>query len=142
MKKKQLDKPIVTIAIDYAANTFTKDFLDTCSDSWYFDALDWFEYTYYVNEAQVDEFREKIQYQFDRLYIKHYGKRDDYYRLKGIIKDLNGLYSEVEDIIQRGTLTPHCITLNDTLHKLTNMQFSLGLVTSSVNRQYKFEDER
>ena len=33
-------KPIVTIAREYAERTFTREFLETTTDSWYFDALD------------------------------------------------------------------------------------------------------
>lgn len=140
MKKKKIDKPIVNIAMEYAEKTFTKEFLDTCTDSWYFDALDWFEYTYKTTEAQRNEFSEKIQYQFERYYLKEYGKRDDYYHVKGIIRELGELHSRVEEILKHGTLQPHGITLKDTMKKLTNMQFALGLVVSAVNRKYKFDD--
>jgi len=137
-------KPIVNIAREYAERVFTKEFLDSTSDSWYFDALDWFEYTYKVepdsNEAK--EFSEKIQYQFDRHYIMHFGKRDDYYYLKDIIRDMKDMHEKLEIILKHGTLTGHGTTIKDAMKKLTMMQFSLGLVTSSVNRKYNFEKQK
>jgi hypothetical protein len=141
MKKKQITQPIVNIAREYAEKTFTKEFLETCTDSWYFDALDWFEYTYKTTNAQRNEFSGKIQYQFNRYYIRVFGKRDDYYHLKGVITDLKKLHQQIEGILANGTMKPHGITLQDTLKKLTNMQFSLGLVVSAVNRKYKFEEK-
>ena len=137
-------KPIVNIAREYAEKTFTKEFLDSTSDSWYFDAIDWFEHTYKVkpDSPESNEFAQKIQYQFDRYYTMHFGKRDDYYRLNGIIHDMESMHSQLTDILKRGTLSPHGITIKDCMRKLTNMQFSLGLVRSSLNRQYNFDENK
>ena len=137
-------KPIVNIAREYAERVFTKEFLDSTSDSWYFDALDWFEYTYKVepDSKEAKEFSEKIQYQFDRHYIMRFGKRDDYYYLKGIIRDMKDMHEKLEIILKHGTLTGHGTTIKDAMKKLTMMQFSLGLVTSAVNRKYNFEKDK
>lgn len=136
-------KSIVNIAREYAEKTFTKEFLETATDSWYFDALDWFEYTYKVtpDSQESNEFSEKIQYQFDRYYTMHFGKRDDYYYLKGIISDMKEMHDKLEEILKRGTVQPHGVTLKGCMKKLNNMQFSLGLVRSSLNRQYSFEED-
>ena len=136
-------KPIVNIAREYAEKTFTKEFLDSTSDSWYFDAIDWFEYTYKVkpDSPESNEFAEKIQYQFDRYYTMHFGKRDDYYHIKGIIRDMESMHTQLTDILRRGTLAPHGITIKDCMRKLTNMQFSLGLAMSAMNRVYNFEEK-
>ena len=143
MKKKQITQPIVNIAREYAEKTFTKEFLETCTDSWYFDALDWFENEYNVTleSKEIGKFSKEIQIQFNRYYTKEFGKRDDYYHLKGVITDLKKLHQQIEGILANGTMKPHGITLQDTLKKLTNMQFSLGLVVSAVNRKYKFEEK-
>ena len=139
MKKKIINQPIVNIALEYANKTFTKEFLDTCTDSWYFDALDWFEYTYKTNKKQRDEFSGIIQYQFNRYYTKEYGKRDDYYHLKGITREMENLASQLNEILKRGTLQTHNITFKDSIKKLNGMQFSLNLAISSINRKYNFE---
>ena len=134
-------KPIVTIAREYAEKKFTREFLASCTDSWYFDALNWFEYEYKVGQdsKESNEFSAQIQYQFDRYYTKEFGKRDDYYHLKGIMSDMNEMYDRLAEILKRGTLEPHGVTLQNCMRHLTNMQFSLGLVRSAMNRKYNFD---
>ena len=141
MKKKQITQPIVNIAREYAEKTFTKEFLETCTDSWYFDALDWFENEYNVTpeSKESDKFSGEIQIQFDRYYTKEFGKRDDYYHLKGIMSDMKEMHDRLEEILKRGTVQPHGFTLKGCMKHLTEMQFSLGLVRSSMNRKYNFE---
>ena len=136
-------KPIVTIAREYAEKNFTREFLDSCSDSWYFDAVEWFEDKYNVERGskESDEFSAQIQYQFERYYTKEFGKRDDYYHLKGIMSDMKNLHDRLAEIFNRGTMQPHGVTLHSCMKQLTYMQFSLGLVRSAVNRQYKFDEE-
>jgi hypothetical protein len=46
-------KPIVNIAREYAEKNFTREFLETATDSWYFDVLDWFENEYNVKPAKI-----------------------------------------------------------------------------------------
>lgn len=137
-------KPIVTIAREYAERTFTREFLETTTDSWYFDALDWFENEYKVtpDSDESDKFSEEIQIQFERYYLKEFGKRDDYYCLKGIMMDMKKLHSQLDEILRHGTLQPHGVTLKDCMKRLTEMQFSLGLVRSSMNRKYNFEEDK
>ena len=136
-------KPIVTIAREYAEKNFTREFLDSCSDSWYFDAVEWFEDKYNVERGskESDEFSAQIQYQFERYYTKEFGKRDDYYHLKGIMSGMKNLHDRLAEILNRGTMQPHGVTLQSCMKQLTYMQFSLGLVRSAVNRQYKFDKE-
>ena len=137
-------KPIVNIAREYAERTFTREFLDTTTDSWYFDALGWFENEYNVTpeSEESDKFSREIQIQFDRYYTKEFGKRDDYYHLKGIIYNMNKMHDELEEILKRGTLQPHGVTLKGCMKHLTEMQFSLGLVRRSMNRKYNFEEDK
>lgn len=139
MKKKTINEPIINIVLRYAEKTFTKEFLDSTSDSWYLDSVFWFEGEYKCTKAQRDEFSEKIQYQFERYYTKEYGKRDDYYYLKGIIDNANEMHKKLEEILKRGTLEGHGITLKSAMRKLNDISFSLGLVRSAVNRKYKFD---
>lgn len=136
-------KPIVTIAREYAEKNFTREFLDSCSDSWYFDAIEWFEDKYNVEQGskKCDDFSAQIQYQFERYYTKEFGKRDDYYHLKGIMSDMKDLHDRLAEILNRGTMQPHGVTLQSCMKQLTYMQFSLGLVRSAMNRQYKFDKE-
>jgi hypothetical protein len=137
-------KPIVTIAREYAERTFTREFLETTTDSWYFDALDWFESEYNVTpeSEESDKFSEEIQIQFERYYLKEFGKRDDYYILKGIMSDMKEMHDRLEEMLRRGTVQPHGVTLKGCMKHLTEMQFSLGLVRSSMNRKYKFEEDK
>ena len=137
-------KPIVTIAREYAEKNFTREFLETATDSWYFDALDWFENEYNVTpeSKEADKFSGEIQIQFDRYYTKEFGKRDDYYHLKGIMSDMKEMHDRLEEILKRGTVQPHGVTLKDCMKRLTEMQFSLGLVRSSMNRKYNFEEDK
>jgi len=136
-------KPIVNIAREYAEKTFTREFLDSCSDSWYLDAIFWFEHEYNVKEdsKESNEFSKQIQHQFDRYYTKEFGKRDDYYHLKGIMRNMKEMHDELSEILKRGTLQPHGVTLQSCMKHLTEMQFSLGLVRSAMNRKYKFDKE-
>ena len=136
-------KPIVTIAREYAEKNFTREFLDSCSDSWYFDAIEWFEDKYNVEQGseESNKFSAEIQYQFERYYTREFGKRDDYYHLKGIMHTMKDLHDRLAEILNRGTLQPHGVTLQTCMKQLTYMQFSLGLVRSAVNRQYKFDEE-
>ena len=136
-------RQIVTIAREYAEKNFTREFLDSCSDSWYFDAIEWFENKYNVEQdsKESDEFSAQIQYQFERYYTKEFGKRDDYYHLKGIMSDMKDMHDRLAEILNRGTLQPHGVTLRDCMKHLNNMRFSLGLVRSAMNRQYKFDEE-
>jgi hypothetical protein len=135
-------KPIATIAREYAEKNFTREFLDSCSDSWYFDSICWFEHKYNLDmdSDEVNKFSGEIQVQFDRFYTKEFGKRDDYYRLKGIMSDMKRMHDELNEILKRGTMQPHGVTLQSCMKHLTNMQFSLGLVRSSINRQYNFDE--
>lgn len=137
-------KPIVTIAREYAERTFTREFLETTTDSWYFDALDWFENKYNVTPESKEayKFSGEIQIQFDRYYTKEFGKRDDYYHLKGIMSDMKEMHDRLEEILKRGTVQPHGVTLKGCMKHLTEMQFSLGLVRSSMNRKYNFEEDK
>ena len=137
-------KPIVNIAREYAERTFTREFLETTTDSWYFDALDWFENEYNVTpeSEESDKFSEEIQIQFERYYIKEFGKRDDYYILKGIMSNMKDIHDQLEEILRRGTVQPHGVTLKGCMKHLTEMQFSLGLVRSSMNRKYNFEEDK
>jgi hypothetical protein len=136
-------KPIVNIAREYAEKTFTREFLDSCSDSWYLDAIFWFEdeYNVKIDSKESNEFSKQIKYQFDRYYTKEFGKRDDYYRLKGIMRNMKEMHDELSEILKRGTLQPHGVTLQGCMKHLTEMQFSLGLVRSAMNRKYKFDKE-
>lgn len=136
-------KPIVTIAREYAEKNFTREFLDSCSDSWYFDAIEWFEHEYHMDmdSDETSEFSKEIQIQFDRYYTKEYGKRDDYYHLKGIMSDMKDMHDRLAEILKRGTMQPHGVTLQGCMKHLTNMQFSLGLVRSVMNRKYNFDKE-
>lgn len=136
-------RQIVSIAREYAEKNFTREFLDSCSDSWYFDAIEWFERRYNIEPGskESDEFSAQIQYQFERYYTKEFGKRDDYYHLKGIMSDMKDIHDKLAEILNRGTMQPHGVTLQSCMKHLTNMQFSLGLVRSAVNRQYKFDKE-
>ena len=137
-------KPIVNIAREYAEKNFTREFLETATDSWYFDVLDWFENEYNVTpeSKEIDKFSREIQIQFDRYYTKEFGKRDDYYYLKGIMSDMKEMHGRLEEILRRGTVQPHGVTLKDCMKHLTEMQFSLGLVRSSMNRKHKFEEDK
>lgn len=137
-------KPIVTIAREYAEKNFTRKFLETATDSWYFDALDWFEGEYNVTSESEEsrKFAKEIDAQFDRYYTKEFGKRDDYYHLKGIMSDMKEMHDRLEEILKRGTVQPHGVTLKDCMKHLTEMQFSLGLVRSSMNRKYNFEKDK
>ena len=136
-------KPIVTIAREYAERNFTREFLDSCSDSWYFDAIGWFENEYHkdMDSDETSEFSKEIQIQFNRYYTKEFGKRDDYYHLKGIMSNMKDMHDRLAEILKRGTMQPHGVTLKGCMKHLTDMQFSLGLVRSAVNRQYKFDEE-
>ena len=137
-------KPIVNIAREYAEKNFTRKFLETATDSWYFDALDWFENEYNVTpeSKERDKFSREIQIQFDRYYTKEFGKRDDYYYLKGIMSNMKEMHDKLEEILKRGTVQPHGVTLKGCMKHLTEMQFSLGLVRSSMNRKYNFEKDK
>jgi hypothetical protein len=137
-------KPIVNIAREYAERTFTREFLETTTDSWYFDALDWFENKYNVTPESKEayKFSGEIQAQFDRYYTKEFGKRDDYYHLKGIMSDMKEMHDKLEEMLKHGTVQPHGATLKDCMKHLTEMQFSLGLVRSSMNRKYNFEKDK
>ena len=143
MKRKEINKPIATIARKYAEKNFTREFLDSCSDSWYFDAIEWFEDKYNVEQGseESNKFSAEIQYQFERYYTREFGKRDDYYHLKGIMHTMKDVHDRLAEILNRGTLQPHGVTLQTCMKQLTYMQFSLGLVRSAVNRQYKFDEE-
>ena len=109
-------RQIVTIAREYAEKNFTREFLEK--------PVEWY-----------------IATMLERYYTKEFGKRDDYYHLKGIMTDMKDLHDRLAEILNRGTMQPHGVTLQSCMKHLTNMQFSLGLVRSAVNRQYKFDEE-
>lgn len=110
---------ILEIAQNYAKEHFSPEFVSGCSDSWYYEALNWFDENYgyevipvefkkifgissdKINKVSKPSEREEFGYQIDRLfkdtYNKHFGKQDDYLGIK-VIKD--NLQNELNNLVK------------------------------------------
>ena len=57
------------------------------------------------------------------------------------MRNMKEMHDELNEILKRGTLQPHGVTLQGCMKHLSEMQFSLGLVRNAMNRKYKFDKE-
>lgn len=141
---------IRNIAEEYAKK-FTKTFLELATDSWYYDALDWFDYEYgtefdedgmkCVSDKERDIFASEISKLYEDRYEAEYGLIDDYYYLKGIIGELNSCIERIMKIKKKYSPVTHPIEISDdTIGHLIKGWQQLIDVRNRTNSQLKIEE--
>ena len=91
---------IKNIALARAKKLFTKDFFETCTDSWYEDERDWFENCEVgkerknPSEKDVSIYMSNMQEQFN-IY------QDNYFGIENAVCSYGHIINEIRDIVEQ-----------------------------------------
>lgn len=141
---------VISIAKEYAKK-FTSNFLALATDSWYYDAMDWFDYNYgsirdedgdlYATPDERDWFAEEITKLFDDKYQDEYGLIDDYYYLKGIIYDIkHKTISQLESIQHKYKEGKSIYVPNEINEKFLDACKDIEKILKETNNKFKIEE--
>lgn len=130
--KKNIQKTNIDAAVKSLATTlFTnKEYIEKCTDSCYFDWLDWFDNNYPVHtDEERDEFAKKIDDEYHSYVNKFFGKTIDYNELNDLVGALRVIRDNVDTVIKNGNYKDYNYVLEDVSRNITQAGKTLqGLV--------------
>ena len=152
---------VIKKAHEYIDSNLSKnaDWLDSLTDSWIYDAENWFldllpkeiaiyedeeEYKY-TKEAEelVSEFWGAVIKYHDEKYVELYGIRDAVYLLRGILYDLDKKYSEKLETLEsylKGSDIPH-EHIEQVKTALSRLKFETNMLLREVKSKNQYEEE-
>ena len=130
--KKNIQKTNIDVAVKSLATTlFTnKEYIEKCTDSYYFDWLDWFDNNYPVHtDEERNEFAKKIDDEYHSYTNKFFGKTIDYNELNDLVGALRVICDNVDTLIKNGNYKDYNYVLENVSRNITQAGKTLqGLV--------------
>lgn len=122
----------VDIAVKELASTLfaNKEYIEKCTDSCYFDWLDWFDKHYPVHTvSERSEFGIKIDNEYRSYVNKFFGKTIDYNELNDLVGALRVIRDNVDTVVKNGNYKDYNYVLEDVSRNITQAGKTLqGLV--------------